>query len=109
MTDRLNRPDLRPAATLFARACLASRVHSSMAGRALANYGDHGSQISGVVRDHFPERIKTQLRQLASAVTRYSDAAYAARPRRVRFATMRELARDIATRDGSGFYGPQSR
>jgi len=109
MIERTKRADLIPAATLFAKACKASRLHSVMARRALDLYGDHGSQISGVVRDHFPTHVKTRLRCLAHAVTNYSDSAYKARPKRVRLNTLRELARDVATRNGSGFYGPQSR
>lgn len=109
MRTRLNRADLQPAATLFAKACKASRMHARESRRALANYGDKGAAISGCVRDHFPDSIKEQLRRLARLVTESSDAAYKARPKGVRFSTMRELARDIATRDGCGFYGPQSR
>jgi hypothetical protein len=104
---RLERSDLIPAAILFAKACKASRLHGTMAKRALANYGDHGSLISGCVRDHFPNRVKDALRTLASSVTRFSDTAYGARPKGVRFRTMLLLSRDIATRDGGGFYGPR--
>jgi hypothetical protein len=104
---RLERPDLKPAAILFAKACKASRDHGVEASRAFECYGDQGAQISGVVRDHFPAEVKENLRNLASAVTRFSDAAYKARPKGVRFRTMLLLSRDIATRDGGGFYGPR--
>jgi hypothetical protein len=93
----------------FVICCAASRAHNELAGAALDTYGDHGPLISGVVRDHFPEPIKDELRRLARLVSEWSDSAYAARPKRVRLDTMRSLARDVATRDGSGYYGPQAR
>lgn len=105
--DVLNRPDLTLAAQMFANACRVSRDHSALALAALKRYGSHGPDISGCVREHFPERIKAELRLLAMTVTTYSDAAWKNRPRRVRAGTMRKLARAVAARDGSGFYGPQ--
>ncbi len=102
-----NRQDLKSSAYLLTLACRASREHSALAERALNDYGDHGSPISGIVRDHFPEDTRITLRALARDVARYSDEAYAARPKGVRYATMRELGVAIATRDGSGFYGPR--
>lgn len=103
----LARGDLANAALFFTAACGASRLHSKIAAAMLERFGDYGAQISGCVRDHFPEHIKNDLRALAAMVTRYSDLGYSARPARVRLDTMRHLARSIATRDGSGFYGPQ--
>lgn len=107
--NRLTDPKLETARRLFADACRTSRLHSAFAEAGFAAHGDHGALISGCVREHFPEELKNTLRQLARATTELSDLAYAARPRYVRFATMRELSRDIATRDGSGFYGPRAR
>jgi hypothetical protein len=104
----INRAYLQPAVELFSESVKASREHSALAKRALEKYGDHGSQISGIVREHFPENVKTQLRALARKVTEKSDAAYAIRPRGVRHTTMRKLAAEVAERDGSGFYGPQA-
>ena len=103
----LERADLREAQKLFAMACAASRLHNALASYGLERFGDHGSQISGCVREHFPEALKNELRALSYMVTRYSDLGHDARPSRVRSATMRHLARSVATRDGSGFYGPQ--
>lgn len=103
----LERSELQPAAQLFAKACHASRLHSRLAARAFDRYGDAGPQISGCVRDWWPEPVKNRLRQLARATSEFSDAAWNARPSRIRAATMRHLARSVATRDGSGFYGPQ--
>lgn len=88
-------------------ACMFSRWHDAAAADALAEFGDHGAQISGCVRDHFPADVKEHLRILARAVTTATDAAYAARPPRVQMQTIRALGRAIAARDGSGFYGPQ--
>lgn len=44
---------------------------------ALRDYGDDGPLIAGCVREHFPEHIKSTLRDLASAKGDVRDAAYA--------------------------------
>lgn len=98
---------LATAQNHFAAACFASRMHSAQAAKCLAIYGDHGAQISGCVRDHFPEATKDDLRYWAREVSKQLDLAHANRPKRVRTATMVRLGREVATRDGSGFYGPQ--
>jgi hypothetical protein len=103
----LGRADLAPAAHCYGLACLASRQHDASAARAFKQYGDHGPAISGCVRDHFPARVREQLRELARRVTLHSNAAWAARPARVRSSTMRDLGRAVAQRDGAGFYGPR--
>lgn len=107
MGNPLTDPKFAAVIAHFERACRASRLHSSGAARAFANYGDHGPLISGCLREHFPDAVKDQLRTLARLVTTESDAAYAARPSRVRKATIRHIGRLIATRDGAGYYGPQ--
>lgn len=104
----LERADLAAAAAAYAAACEASREHSRLAAAACARYGDHGPQISGIVRDHFPDEVKNRLRKLAVLITKYGDRGDRLRPRGVRHSTMRELARAVAARDGSGFYGPRA-
>jgi len=104
----LERPDLAISADLFAESCRISRDHVKAASDALKAYGDHGPDISGVVRDHFPVCTKDYLRSLARNVSILCTAAYAARPKGVRLTTMRALAQAVAARDGSGFYGPQA-
>ena len=91
----------------FEQCCQASREHSRLASESLDRFGDHGSAISGVVRDHFPESVKDRLRDLARTITQESDLAYAARPRYTRLVTIRRIGKLIAQRDGSGFYGPR--
>jgi hypothetical protein len=91
----------------FRLAVESSKQHSALAASALKKYGSHGPDISGVVRDHFPANVKTDLRLLARNVTEQRDAAWAARPRGVRASTMRRLGTEVADRYGSGFYGPQ--
>lgn len=103
----IDRPDLQRAADLFADACRISRQHAEEAAAALRTYGAHGPDVSGCVREHFPQCTRDYLRSLARNVAILTDAAYAARPPRVRLSTMRALARAIAQRDGSGYYGPQ--
>jgi hypothetical protein len=107
MASLINRPDLARAARLFSASCKASRDWDALVSRNLAQHGDHGSQISGICREHFPEDVKDELRALAAQVSGFSAQAYAARPPRVHFATMRALSRQVATAEGSGFYGPQ--
>jgi hypothetical protein len=104
----LARADLHRAAELFADACMVSRSHARMASDALSIHGAHGPDVSGCVREHFPIHIKGYLRDLAHGASMLTAAAHAARPARVRVATMRALARAVAARDGSGFYGPQA-
>lgn len=103
----LERSDLQRARELFEGACRISRDYDQALAVALDTYGDHGPSISGAGREHFPTCTKDYLRSLARNVGILSRAAYAARPKRVRLTTMRALARAVAARDGSGFYGPQ--
>jgi hypothetical protein len=98
---------LSEAASYFALSCTASREHDRAASVAFEKFGSHGPQVSGCVRAHFPEDLKTHLRSLAKLCRYYSDRAHQSRPKRVRTDTMRELGRQIAERDGAGFYGPQ--
>jgi hypothetical protein len=105
--DILSNPRYAIPAAHFEMACAASRAHNRLAAIALATYGDHGALISGCVRTHFPETIKDTLRTLARACSDHSDNGYAARPAGVHASTMVKLARAVATRDGSGYYGPQ--
>ena len=102
----LTRPDLFRARRWFVSACQASRAHADLASLALAAHGDHGPDVSGCVRQHFPEAVKKTLRDLAQNVTLYSDCARDARPKGVRHATIRALGAAVARRDGTGFYGP---
>ena len=44
---------------------------------ATRQYGRHGPLISGVVREHFPEALKRELRRLASAISEERDVAWA--------------------------------
>lgn len=105
--DLLTDPRLELPRDLFAVACRFSREWDAMLSDALATYGDHGPDVSGCGRDHFPEDVKDALRAKARQVTFNSDLAYSARPKGFHTTTMRALARAVATRDGSGFYGPQ--
>lgn len=107
MRTLIDNPKFETARAYFEAACAASRRHSAKAAEAFNLYGDHGPQISGCVRDHFPEDVKNILRIQARLVSEFLNKAYANRPARVRSTTMRQLGREVATRFGSGFYGPQ--
>lgn len=104
----LERPELAPAVRHFTAACAASRAWDRKLTEALALYGGHGVQISGCGREHFPSRTKDHLRTLSRAITDHCNAARNARPSGVHTSTMHELGCAVATRDGSGFYGPQA-
>jgi hypothetical protein len=97
------------AETHFMLSCAASRAHIDLAKSAFRLYGDHGAQVSGCVRDHFPEAVKETLRQLARQCREHSEAAHAARPKFARKAFMVRVGQNVAARDGAGFYGPQPR
>ena len=103
--DLTERPVLQPAARHFERAAKASREHTALAQRLCEKHGDHGTAISGIVRDHFPEHDKKRLSALCKTICRENDAGRAARPYGVHKSTMDRLARAICKRDGTGFYG----
>jgi len=105
MKTLLTRNDLIPALNCFREAASCSRRWNELFIASLKVYGDHGSQISGIGREHFPENIKALLRDLAHKVTQWNEKGRANRPRRVRVETMNRLAREVCQRDGSGFYG----
>lgn len=101
----INRPDLKKCQSEFESACHFSRCYGEQFRVYLAQYGDYGPDISGAGRDHFPAEAKDHLRRIARGVSHHSDLAFAARPKRIRKATLIRLWREIATRDGTGFYG----
>jgi ribosomal protein S16 len=105
--DYLTDPKFAAVVGHYERACDASRRHNRLAANALNRYGTQGAQISGCVRDHFPDCIKDRLRTLATLVTEEGNAARLARPKYVRETTIHYIGRLVATRDGSGFYGVQ--
>lgn len=103
----LDRPAFAAAQSEFESACHCSRAYDARLAEALRDHGDHGPAVSGAGRDHFPAETKEHLRRIAQAVTYHSERGHALRPKYARQAAMRRLAQEVATRDGSGFYGPQ--
>lgn len=101
----LDRKDLQIAAKHFAVAAAASRAQSELAHALLKKHGDHGPNISGIFRDHFPEKQKDRLRKLCHVICEENDLGIAARPKGVHKSTMFTLARAVCKRDGTGFYG----
>ncbi len=75
---RLYQPRFSTVVAHFEDACRASRRHEEFAAAQLRVFGDHGPDISAVVRDHFPEDRKAVLRDLARKVSEASDRALAA-------------------------------
>ena len=103
----LSDPRLVDARRALEKQCEASRAHSLHAAAALKRYGNHGADISGCVRGHFPDDVKDLLRGLARIASRGDE--YANRPKGIHRSTILALARAVATCDGFGFYGPQGR
>lgn len=102
----LGRQDLRAAVGHFEIAAKASRQHTAMVERLIKLYGDgNGRQISGVIRDHFPEASKRNLLALCKTIRDQNDKGMAQRPKGVHKSTMYALARAVCRRDGHGFYG----
>lgn len=60
-----------------AAATLAERQYVQLASAALDQYGTQGPLIAGVLREHFPEPVKDELRRLARAETEERDVARA--------------------------------
>lgn len=51
--------------------------HTALVQQALDDYGDQGSLISGVIRDHFPDSVKDELRYYAHGGTLLADTSAA--------------------------------
>lgn len=81
-----------------------SRKHKRVFVRALEIFGDHGPQISGIIRTHFPERWQQRLRALCREMNESRAQGFKARPPRVHKSTMTGLYRSVRNRVGSGFY-----
>lgn len=100
----LSDPRFEKAREQFKYAFWLSREHNRIVARALTRYGDHGPQISGIARDHFPERTKRRLRELCRRMNEAKDLGWKSRPKHVRLSTMRALYCAIREREGTGFY-----
>lgn len=100
----LRDPRFEKAREHFRYAFALSREHQRIFRRALRRYGDHGPQISGIIRDHFPERTKWRLRDLCRRMNEAADLGFKARPRFIQHATMRALYALIREQEGTGFY-----
>lgn len=88
---------LAQAESLITQHLAYERMYADAVGNALLAYGDHGVLVAGIVRAHFPELIKAQLRFLSTAKTVTLDAALAhwlaTGRRKVTFATQVEIQR----------------
>ena len=90
---------------MLRKAIATSKNHAKLTTWALARFGDHGPQISGCMRDHFPDPVKDRLRKLARKVSHYNDKARSARPYRSHMASVHKRARALVRQLGTGFYG----
>lgn len=103
--DILSNPRNAIMVAHFTMACAASRAHAALATVCYAEYGEQGPLISGCERQHWPERYKDALRDLARTCSDHNNAARDARPPRMHNSTVTHIARLVATRDGVGRYG----
>ncbi len=83
-----------------------SRAHSKLAALAFKRYGDQGSMISGVVRDHFPKPMKDRLRDISRKVGKLLDESfYDWRLAGKHHATWIRLKDATIQKYGRGYYG----
>jgi len=105
---QLNDPRWQPCITRLEVCCMLSRHWSEQVQRYIKLHGDViGCHTSGCYNPDWPETVKNRLRDLAFGVGLMEDEAYRFRPRKTHRSTVTSIARFIARRDGSGYYGPQ--
>lgn len=102
--ELMNRPELAEAREQFELAFRYSREHSKQVDDACKKYGDHGPQISGVIRDHFPDDVKEQLRLLCWLMNTANEGAYKMKPKGMHRTTFYRFRDAIRERVGTGFY-----
>lgn len=102
----LGRAELADVEHYYTVACAASRKHRDVQCDAYDKYGNKGPTISAVGQEHFPKDIKDELRSLAREVSDMCKKAEESRPKGIRMETVYRVGREIAYRDGIGFYGP---
>lgn len=71
---------------------------------AIAVHGERGPMVSGVVQSHFPLEVKDRLRETLAEAHRLHDAGFAARPKRIRHATMRAAYAEIRAEYPNTYY-----
>lgn len=102
----LDNPKYAESQHYFEVSAAVSRTHRDLMNYALQTYGDHGSTISAIGRDHFPDEVKNELRSLAKEINVQSDFGYGKKPKGVHHMTIVKLAQEVAHKFGIGFYGP---
>lgn len=106
----LRRPELAEPIRQLERACRLSRRWNSYVAFNIERYGAvQGNHVSGVYNEAWPVRVKGRLRIVAQAVGNISDLAFTLRPKGIHSSTISRLYREVAMRDGCGFYGPLQR
>lgn len=102
-----DKPMHRDAAYHWAReAGRAGRAYDRLSLGALDTYGSHGALVSGVVRGHFPDRVKESLRYMLARFAAVKDASVAhwfASGSRTRYRDT-ELARLVGSAGHYGFH-----
>jgi hypothetical protein len=83
LAHRLHSPEERAQAHAIAlielsRITQLERQYHCAVSIAESKYGDFGPLISGVVRDHFPDETKNELRALCVAINDATDSSYVA-------------------------------
>ena len=73
-------------------------------GEAIAEHGEYGPLISGVVQLHFPPEVKERLRSTLTEAHKLRDAGFAARPKRIRHTTMQEAYAEVRAEYPNTYY-----
>lgn len=82
-----------------------SRLHTQLVGYGLQHFGDHGPDISQTGRTHFPEELKTQLRDLCADMKEHWRVAEMCWPKGTKTATKNKVRQAVKDEFGCGFYG----
>lgn len=106
----LKRPELAEPIRHLQRACRLSRRWSSYVALNIKRHGAvRGNHVSGVYNDSWPDYVKDRLRVIAQAVGNVASMAFTLRPKGIHSTTITRLYREVALKEGCGFYGPVQR
>lgn len=86
--ERLKEPQFAEMVECFKAALVQKAIYSRIVKVSLFAYGSHGPDISGVVRDHFPEWIKMTLRNTLRASYSFEDTGRRRAPTGTRSTTV---------------------
>lgn len=86
--ERLKEPQFAEMVECFRASLTLKAVYSRTVKMCLFSYGDHGPDISGIVKEHFPKWAKDLLRGLLRKSYEFQGAGERSRPAGTRSATV---------------------